>query len=544
MCSEKKLELLTNFLREAGSLAQFFKSRKGKQGSQTDSASNSKDKQDDVQTFTFNLETNIQLIKDTLGNPPDINVRKIEIDKEQNYTIAVIRMDGMSDKMEINSSVIEPLTKLTFEQLRKQLENPNSSNTLSKLISVNKLSCYTEVNKVVHSLLQGNAAILVNHSQEIYMAATRMLKVRSITEPTSQTVIRGPKDSFTEDLRTNTSLIRARITNKDLKLEMVNKGEVTHTDIELMYIKGIADESILSEVRRRLEKIKVDGILESSYVEEFIQDSRFSLFPTILSTERPDVVVSNLLEGRFAIFVYGTPYVLIGPAAFIQFFQSAEDYYQNQYMGTFIRILRFIAFFIALYAPGLYVAIMTHHHGLIPTTLLVSLAGQREGVPFPIIIEGLVMEIVFEVLREAGIRMPRAVGQTVSIVGALILGQAAVEAGFVSASTVIVVSLTAIANFTMPFFNVAIAARLLRFFILLLGSFIGLYGIMLGTFMILAHLCSIRSFGIPYFEPIAPFRLNEQKDVFVRLPIPYHFSRPSPANPEQKKRAGRKQNEK
>ncbi|MBM7693700.1 spore germination protein KA [Peribacillus deserti] len=518
----------------------FFKNKKTKTQTTIDSSSSkpSNGKQDET-TLTFEIDKNVQLIKDCMGNPPDLNVRKIIIDASSDFSIAMIRMDGMSDKKEVDFSVIEPLSKLNFQELREQLDNPNSAEVLGRLIAVNKLEKMNNLEKVVKSILQGNTAILFSHTQQIFLASTRLIDKRGLSEPTSQTVIRGPKDSFTEDLRTNTSLVRARITNPKLRIETLNAGEITHTNIELMYLKGIANDSILQEVRSRIKKIKIDAILESSYIEEFIQDSKNSIFPTLISTERPDVVVANLLEGRFAIFVYGTPYVLIGPATFIQFFQSPEDYYQNYYMGSFIRILRFVAFFIALYIPGLYVAIMTHHHALIPTTLLITLAGQREGVPFPIVVEALIMELVFEVLREAGVRMPRAVGQTVSIVGALILGQAAVEAGFVSASTVIVVSLTAIANFTMPFFNVAIAARILRFFLLLLGSFIGMYGILLGTFMILAHLCSLRSFGLPYFDPITPFKLLEQKDVFIRLPLPKQRTRPQPARPEQKFRVKR-----
>ncbi|WP_180955170.1 spore germination protein [Peribacillus deserti] len=489
-----------------------------------------------ITNLTYNIDDNIDLIKDCLGSPPDLNVRKIIIDAATDFSVAMIRMDGMSDKKEVDFSVIEPLSKMNFEQLREQLESPNSAEVLGRLIAVNKLEKMNDVDKVVNSILQGNTGILFNHTSQVFIASTRLIDKRGLSEPSSQTVIRGPKDSFTEDLRTNTSLVRARITNPKLRIETLNVGEITHTNVELMYLNGIADDSILQELRNRIKKIKIDAILESSYIEEFIQDSKNSIFPTLISTERPDVVVANLLEGRFAIFVYGTPYVLIGPATFIQFFQSPEDYYQNYYMGSFIRILRFVSFFIALYIPGLYVAIMTHHHALIPTTLLITLAGQREGVPFPIVVEALIMELVFEVLREAGVRMPRAVGQTVSIVGALILGQAAVQAGFVSASTVIVVSLTAIANFTMPFFNVAIAARILRFLLLLLGSYIGMYGIMLGTFVILAHLCSLRSFGLPYFDPITPFKLLAQKDVFIRLPLPKQMTRPEPASPEEKNR--------
>ena len=229
-----------------------------------------------------------------------------------------------------------------------------------------------------------------------------------------------------------------------------------------MFIKGIVNDKVVEEVRKRLDRIDIDGILESGYIEELIQDETYTPFPTVYNTERPDVIAAGLLEGRIAILVDGTPFVLLVPALFTQYFQSAEDYYQRSDFGL-LRMLRYLALFIALLGPSLYIAITTFHQEMLPTALLISLAAQREGVPFPAFIEALMMEVTFEILREAGVRMPRAVGQAVSIVGALVIGQAAVEAGIVSAAMVIVVSITAIANFSFPSFNMAISIRILRF---------------------------------------------------------------------------------
>ncbi|MEH7314154.1 spore germination protein [Priestia megaterium] len=287
-----------------------------------------------------------------------------------------------------------------------------------------------------------------------------------------------------------------------------------------MYIQGNADERIVEEIKERLKEIKVDGVLESNYIEEFIRDDRTTIFPLLLNTERPDAVVGNLLEGRIAIIVQGTPFVLIAPAIFSQFFQSPEDYYQNDYISSFLRILRFGSFFLSMYASAIYLALITHHQGLIPNTLMVSLMAQRERVPFPAIVEIVVMELAFEMLREAGIRMPRAIGPAVSIVGALILGQAAVEAGFVSAAVVIIVAISAISNFTLPSTSIVNAARGFRFILIIISAFIGLYGILLMTLCIWLHISSLRSFGIPYFSPFAPLDFKKQQDTLVRFSLP------------------------
>ncbi|MEH7558668.1 spore germination protein, partial [Priestia megaterium] len=306
----------------------------------------------------------------------------------------------------------------------------------------------------------------------------------------------------------------------NLRLDSMKIGSVTQTDIGIMYIQGNADERIVEEIKERLKEIKVDGVLESNYIEEFIRDDRTTIFPLLLNTERPDAVVGNLLEGRIAIIVQGTPFVLIAPAIFSQFFQSPEDYYQNDYISSFLRILRFGSFFLSMYASAIYLALITHHQGLIPNTLMVSLMAQRERVPFPAIVEIVVMELAFEMLREAGIRMPRAIGPAVSIVGALILGQAAVEAGFVSAAVVIIVAISAISNFTLPSTSIVNAARGFRFILIIISAFIGLYGILLMTLCIWLHISSLRSFGIPYFSPFAPLDFKKQQDTLVRFSLP------------------------
>jgi spore germination protein KA len=303
-------------------------------------------------------------------------------------------------------------------------------------------------------------------------------------------------------------------------------GRATQTNVSIMYIRGIADEKVIEEVNLRLARIDTDSILESGYIEEFIQDQPYTIFPTIQNTERPDVIAGSLLEGRVAILIDGTPHVLLVPSLFIQYLQAAEDYYQRADISTLIRTLRYFCLFIATLVPALYIALTTFHQEMLPTQLLISLAAQREGVPFPAFVEGLIMEATYEILREAGIRMPRAVGQAVSIVGTLVIGQAAVEAGIISATMIIVVSITAISSYVIPEFDMSIAIRITRFLFMGLAAVFGLFGIFVGIVALLLHLSSLRSFGVPYMAPVGPFILSNQKDVILRVPHPYMTTRP------------------
>lgn len=465
------------------------------------------------------VNKNIERLLNELGNSSDVSFRMVESPYQKTLKAAVIHLDGLADENIINENIMTPLIQWLKESNQvvtvKEIEAQ-----IPQMLTVSQLTIKENWHEFMSAVLTGDTVILLNGSSKIFIGNTKKLQSRAVTEPTSQTVVRGPKDSFTENLRTNTSLIRARIQDSNLRLDSMKIGSVTQTDIGIMYIKGNADERIVEEVKERLKEIKVDGVLESNYIEEFIRDDRTTIFPLLLNTERPDAVVGNLLEGRIAIIVQGTPFVLIAPAIFSQFFQSPEDYYQNYYIASFLRILRFGSFFLSMYASAIYLALITHHQGLIPNTLMVSLMAQRERVPFPAIVEMVVMELAFEMLREAGIRMPRAIGPAVSIVGALILGQAAVEAGFVSAAVVIIVAISAISNFTLPSTSIVNAARGFRFILILISAFIGLYGILLMTLCIWLHISSLRSFGIPYFSPFAPFDFKKQKDTLVRFSLP------------------------
>ncbi|MGA5689175.1 spore germination protein [Cytobacillus pseudoceanisediminis] len=394
---------------------------------------------------------------------------------------------------------------------------------------------------IITALLYGNIIIIFKDMEKALSLSMASGEDRSVTEPSTQTVIRGPKDGFVESISTNVRLLRRRIKNRNLRFEKFIIGSETNTSVYIGYMEGISNEKIVQEVRKRLGQIKVNAIFESGNIEELIADKSATPFPLALNTERPDAVASNLLEGKIAILVDGTPFVLVVPAVLVDFFSIAEDYYQNFMMGSFLRMIRYLSFMIALITPSLYVGILTFHHELLPTPLLLGIIAQREGVPFPAVIEVLLMEVTFEILREAGVRMPRAVGQTVSIVGALVIGQAAAEAGIISNIMVIIVAITAIANFVSPTYSFAAAARLLRFLLIIVSAFLGLYGVLIVLVFIVAHLSSLRSFGVPYLSPVAPFIIEQQKDVFFRFPVWSMRKRPAylkSQNPEKFPKTG------
>lgn len=475
------------------------------------------------------LEENIKHIKEVLGDSSDIAIRQFCTGENNNIKIGMIYTEGLAEKTLVQDFILKTLMlDIRKTNLGSTVSlNKNIFEILKNLVlpqgDMKEVSSFEEL---FTSLLSGDAIILIDGYCEGFAVNAKGWEDRGVTEPNSQTVVRGPKDSFSETLRTNTALIRRRIKDTNLWIETKQVGRRTKTDVAIAYIKGIANDKIIEEVRKRLNRIDIDGILESGYIEELIQDETYTPFPTVYNTERPDTIAAGLLEGRIAILVDGTPFVLLVPALFVHFLQAPEDYYQRFDISTLIRILRYMSFFIAMLTPSLYIAVTTFHQEMIPTPLLISIAAQREGVPFPAFVEALIMEITFEILREAGIRMPRAVGAAISIVGALVLGEAAVQAGIVSPIMVIVVSITAISSFVFPSYNMAITVRILRFIFMILAATFGLYGIALALIALVLHLCSIRSLGIPYMAPMAPFNWKDQKDTIFRAPHWGMFYRP------------------
>lgn len=463
------------------------------------------------------IDDNIEFIKKELGYSTDVMIRDFILAGQSNLRAALIYIEGLTDTTTIQESIIKTLTEEGFFKEQGQSEEVLLNFVKNTVISTCILKEVKNINDLFSSILSGNTLILFDKYNRAIIADSAGGEQRSITPPEDQIVLRGPRDSFTENLSTNTALLRRKIKNKNLWVKTKVIGSVSQTNVAMIYIKGTASEDVLKDVEARLDQIQIDGVLESGIIEQMIEDRPVSPFPTIYNTERPDIIAAGLMEGRVAIMIDGTPFVLLVPAVFIQFFQAPEDYYQRTDYGL-LRLLRILSFFIALLGPSLYIALTTFHQEMIPTELFISIAAGRQGVPFPTFIEALIMEGTFEILREAGLRMPKSVGQAVSIVGALVVGQAAVEAGIISPSMVIVVSITAISSFVLPAYNLGISVRILRFPLMLMSALFGLFGICIGVGLIIIHLCSLQSFGTPYLSPLTPLKIKDQQDTLVRLP--------------------------
>lgn len=415
-----------------------------------------------------NLDDNISYIKEEMGNSTDLVIRQFKLGKPSNTKAAIIYINGLVDKDIIQSFMLE----LTDNNNDVTSKIDMIEHLISLPLSVGIVTEVSDFETLILKILSGNTVIMIEGYERSIAINTSSSEGRKVEMPTTEPVIRGSKEGFVESIEVNTSLIRKRIKDKNLRVESYSIGKVTKTNVNLVYIKGIADEKIVNEIRTRFERIDIDAILDSNYIEELIQDNSYTPFPAMLSTERPDTIVANLLEGKIAIIIDGSPFILSVPAPFIEFFQASEDYYDYFILSSIIRILRYVAYFLTMLVPALYIAMTTFHQEMLPTALLINIAAQREGVPFPVFIEVIIMEIAFEIIRESSIRMPRALGSAISIVGVLVIGQAAVEAGIVSAFVVIIISLTAISSFTTPNNNMALTARLLRFvFIFLAASF-------------------------------------------------------------------------
>ncbi|MCO0597632.1 spore germination protein [Peribacillus butanolivorans] len=497
-----------------------------------------KNKETSKDLLKTSLEGNIQHVKQQLGNSGDIMIREIQIGKEGIFKACIFYTDGLVDTSSIQNFIMESLMlDINPDQEQMISYQQNVLQVLKgRILTVGDIQDVTEFSSLFTSLLSGDVILLLDGYAQGFTIGMRGGKDRGVMESTTETVVRGPKEGFTENLRTNTALIRRKIKTPRLWLESKKIGNLTKTDVAIMYIDGIVNDKVVEEVHNRLDRIDIDGILESGYIEELIQDETHTPFPTMYYSERPDVIAAELLEGKVAILVDGTPIVLVVPALFVSFIHSAEDYYQRADIATLIRLLRFFTIFIALLGPSLYIAITTFHQEMLPTRLLISLAAQREGVPFPAFFEAIMMEVAFEILREASLRMPKAIGQAISIVGTLVIGSAAVEAGIVSAAMVIVVAITAISSFVLPSFTISMSIRMLRFPMMALAASFGLFGIIVGVIALVLHMCSLRSYGVPYMSPFAPFIPEDMKDTLIRVPRWGMFARPRLISQKNNKR--------
>ncbi|AOV07290.1 spore germination protein [Sporosarcina ureilytica] len=450
-----------------------------------------------------------------------------------NQNITVLYIEGTVDIHLIDTTILEPL----FTKSDGPLPNIDFVSLLmTTILPTADAKLISTVNEVQQSLVNGNTVILVDNEACAISVGTVKFENRSVSEPSTETTIIGPKAAFNESAAINRSLLRKQIRNPDFLCDTVTIGKQSEQQISIMYLKNIADSHIIEDIKKRLKKIETDSILTLSQVEQYIEERSYSLIPSTLMTERPDRAASFILEGHIVLIMENSPTALIAPTTFWSFFHTVEDQYLRMPYGNFLRIIRIAALFIALLLPALYIAVTTFHTGMIPTDLMLAIAATRERIPFPVIVEIIIMEVSFEILREAGVRVPSTLGPTIGIVGALILGQAAVEANLVSPILVVIVALTGLSSFTIPDVSLNIAIRMLRFVFLFVASLFGFIGIAVVAAFLTAYLVSMKSFGVPFFAPLSP-HYPSSKDLVMRPPIWKQWIRPQSMSPKQKVRA-------
>ncbi|MDB4897424.1 MAG: gerKA1 [Firmicutes bacterium] len=451
-----------------------------------------------------------------LGAAPDVVMREFTLGTGK-LPAMLLFTDNMAKRTEVTAMLDSMMVRLRDEQFPTGAE-PLEQYLKERSITGADVTPVKNLSDVTTKLLTGDVVLMAKGLQVAFRMPATGFEHRTPEEPAAEPVVRGPKEGFVETGAVNIALVRRRLHDPRLRVESFTIGKRSNTPVTMVYLAGVAWPEMVDEVRRRLKRINIDGVIESGYIEELIEDAPGSPFPLVKSTERPDVVAGELLEGRVAIITDGTPHALVVPTTFTSGMQASEDYYQKWPMASFTRMLRYLFLVVALLGPASFIAVTTYHQEMLPTQLLLSIMSAREGVPFPAMVEALMMEIAFEALREAGVRLPKPVGQAVSIVGALVIGEAAVQAGLVSPILVIVVAVTGIASFVIPMFPLALALRLLRFPMIILAGSFGFYGITLGLIAISIHLASLRSFGVPYMAPTMPATPTDFKDLFIRVP--------------------------
>ena len=449
---------------------------------------------------------------------------KKRILKIKNNVSTVFFIEGMVDTVALSRFIIEKLKYI--DTLSESVENGEISFCVAEQSS--------DKNNVIEGILRGKTAVL--YKDETFLFDIRKTKDRSVDQPSEESAVKASKDCFVEELRTNTTLIRKKIINKDLRIEQTVIGKQTNTGVAVVYIKSICSDRLVKEIKEKLKTIKNDGIITPGVIEQYLKSNIRSFFPQTVITERPDKIAKNLLNGRCAILVDGLPIGYILPASVAQLMSTPEDYSGNFVFASIVRLLRYFLLSVEVLLPGGYVALTTFHYEMLPSKLALSIAQAKMGVPFPVVFEVLAMLALFEVLVEAGLHMPQSSGQAVSIVGALVVGEAAISADLVSPAALIIVAISAISSFAMPNQEFSNGLRLWRIIITLLGAGLGLFGVVMGAVILLAHLASLESFGIPYLAPFAGVKKVRIKDTVIVVPDMMNKMRPDELNVKNKRR--------
>jgi len=467
-------------------------------------------------TVPFFANEFIQVMSNALHHSSDLVVKSMP------PNLTLIYIDTLVDGEVLNNHIIQNLLKSKDASPESILSN----------LTVPQVNISTKTEEAIISVMDGSVLIHIEGYAQVVLANIPTKESRSLSAPEMESQVIGAQVAFNESLSTNVSLIRRYIKNRNLCNERIVIGKQSKTTVAMLYIKGTASDEMVNTLRQRITDLQVDSVLDSSILEQLIDDNSLSIFPQMLLTERPDKVCAELLNGKLAVIVDGSAMSIISPHSFLEFFQSQEDQNLRWQIATFVRLLRFSAVVLSVFLTPLYVAALTFHYEVIPQTLLVPLSESRALVPFPPIFEALLLELIIELLREAGVRLPSKVGQTIGIVGGIVIGTAAVQAGITSNILIIIIALGALASFTTPSYMMGNVIRIIRFPLILLAGLWGFYGIMLGLCFILVHLLRQTSLGSPYTAPFYPPRLLDWRDSLVRLPLPFTFKRPSNTRPE------------
>ncbi|MGE6504041.1 spore germination protein [Bacillus wiedmannii] len=440
--------------------------------------------------------------------------------------VSLYYFEGLTDTVTLKENVIKPLLEKLYDNIQ--------------IFNFNIIAAYTKIvytwNEITEGLLEGQCVLFMEGEERALLINTKGWAERSIQEPVSEVAIKGSHDGFIENASKNIGLIRRYIPSTQLKIKKLTIGERATTSIYVLYLGDVANKDVVQEVQKRICKIKTDTILSIGELSNFTKDQNWTPFPQTYLSERPDAISHHILDGKVAVLIDRSPSVMIVPMNLIGFFQTPEDYNLHWLIASFFRLLRFLGFLISIFLPALYISMVTFHFEIIPLDLYISIASSRIKVPFSPLIEAFIMEITLEMLREAGVRLPQPIGQTIGIVGGIVIGQAAVQAGLVSNVMVIIVSITAIASFIVSNYELSSSIRLIRFPMMLLAYSFGIVGMVSGLMILLAHFATLTSYGSPYGLPIAPFRLQDLKDSFVKFPISMLTTRSSTGQPKQKKR--------
>ncbi|PEL13423.1 spore germination protein [Bacillus sp. AFS017336] len=460
------------------------------------------------------LKINLEKLKDEFSNVFDFKSRTIIFN---NKPLCIAFIDTISNKDFINENIIRVLINIKKGHILTDLPVSNITTT-------------PNLDEIKSALTNGSTILLIDGSNEAFIIETVEFEVRASNEPDNEKIVTGSHDGFVENLSKNISFLRNRIRSADFKIEIIRVGD-PGTNVGVLYIENIVNKDILQNVKGRIESIQLENNLTPGKLEELIEDNSFSPFPQLLETERPDRVVANLYDGKIALLVEGSPSSAIVPASFFMFFQSPDDYNGRMLIGSFLRLIRLFSFFLCICLPAIYIAIVSFSYEVLPYQLVTTIRNSIEYVPFPPIIEALIMQLTLELLREASIRLPSPIAQTIGIVGGLVIGTAIVEANLVSNTMTVVIAITAVASFVVPVHEMSFSLRLVSFPMIILASIYGFVGIIFGLTVIMIHLVKLESFGTPYFSPFAPIRLKDMKDTLIRVPFWKMKTRPTNALP-------------